>query len=145
MHNLRHWQYGGKGHVRLEKKQAVQKNKNGKQSIDVEISLTIDKDWHINSRYPKDKDLVASSVLIAQHATQQWKIVKAEYPSGEEVQLKFNDSPLSLYQNSVTIKVTIEGKNSAEIKNIPLEIHYQSCSDSICLAPEKNVFYVFVE
>ena len=134
-------QYGGKGHIRLEKTQQLQANKN----IEVDINFTIDKDWHINSRYPKDKDLVASSVTIAKQAAQQWKIIKAEYPSGEEVQLKFNDRPLSLYQGTVTIKVTLQAIAEQSIKNIPLEVSYQSCSDSICLAPEKNIFYIMVE
>ena len=72
----------------------------------------------------------------------EWKIVKAEYPAGEEIKLKFNDTPLSLYQNSVSIKVTLEssGKHPG---TIPLDVSYQTCSDKICLAPESKTFYIF--
>ena len=135
-------QYGGKGHVRLEKTDLSQKTSKGKRIIEAEISFTIDKNWHINSRYPKDEDLVASSIAIGKKAAKEWKIVKAEYPAGEEIKLKFNDTPLSLYQNSVSIKVTLEssGKHPG---TIPLDVSYQTCSDKICLAPESKTFYIF--
>ncbi len=134
-------QYGAKGHIRLEKKQGSQKN----NTINAEISITIDKGWHINSRYPKDKELIASSINIAEQAAGQWKITKAEYPSGEELKLKLNESPLSLYQGTVTIKLTLESIAEQSIKTIPLEVSYQSCSDSLCLAPETKTFYIFTE
>lgn len=139
-------QYGGKGQVRLEKTDSVQKDK----GISVELHFTINKNWHINSRYPKDKDLVATSVSLGDKAKGQWKIVQAEYPQGETLTLKFNDTPLSLYQNSVTIKVKLEQAKGAKgddkqdaLVGIPLEVHYQTCSDKICLAPESNTFYIF--
>ncbi|MCU7940451.1 MAG: protein-disulfide reductase DsbD N-terminal domain-containing protein [gamma proteobacterium symbiont of Bathyaustriella thionipta] len=115
-----------------------------KQIVETEIFFTIDKNWHINSRYPKDEDLVASAVSIGKKAAQQWKIIKAEYPAGEEVKLKFNDTPLSLYQNSVSIKVTLESIGEHR-QTIPLEVSYQACSDKICLAPENKTFYIFPE
>jgi len=134
-------QYGAKGHIRLEKKQGSQK----KNTINADINITIDKGWHINSRYPKDKELIASSIKLAKQAAGQWKITKAEYPSGEELKLKLNESPLSLYRGTVTIKLTLESIAEQSIKTIPLEVSYQSCSDSICLAPETKTFYIFTE
>ncbi len=136
-------QYGGKGHVRLEKTDLSEKNqKNNKHIVEVEVLFSIDKNWHINSRYPNDEDLVASSIAVGKKALHEWKIVKAEYPPGESVKLKFNDAPLSLYQNSVSIKVSLEsiGENSM---SIPLDVTYQTCSDKVCLAPESKTFYVF--
>ncbi len=137
-------QYGGKGQVRIEKIDTEQ----NEQGISAEIHFTINKNWHINSRYPQDDDLVATSVSIGDKAKGQWKIVQAEYPQGETLKLKFNDAPLSLYQNSVTIKVKLERVNDAKedkLVGIPLVVHYQTCSDKICLAPESNTFYIFPE
>jgi len=137
-------QYGGKGHVRLEKTDLSAFNKGNKKTIEVEVRFTIDKNWHINSRYPNDDDLVASSVSIAKTAAGQWKIIQAEYPTGDTMQLKFNDSPLSVYQNSVAIKVTLES-DAKQAAIIPLQVNYQTCSDKVCLAPENKTFYVFVQ
>lgn len=135
-------QYGGKGHVRLEKTDLSQKLKKSKQIVEAEVVFRIDKNWHINSRYPKDDDLLASSIVIGKKAAKEWKIIKAEYPAGEEIKLKFSDAPLSLYQNSVSIKVTLESSGE-QPGSIPLEVSYQTCSDKLCLAPESKTFYVF--
>ncbi len=145
-------QYGGKGHVKLEAQHQL--NDQAKEgSIFVDIKLNFDEHWHINSRYPKDEDLQATSITLGEKAKGLWKITRAEYPQGEMVKLKFNDTPLSLYQNSVTIKVLLEKiahsnrSNNKQEKNemlsIPLKVNYQTCSDKVCLAPESNTFYVF--
>ncbi|MCN4144450.1 MAG: DUF255 domain-containing protein [Thiohalomonas sp.] len=137
-------QYGSKGHVRLEKTDLSQKIIKNKQVVEAEVFFSIDKNWHINSRYPKDEDLVATSISIGKKAAQEWKIIKAEYPAGEDIKLTFNESPLSLYQNSAAIKVTLESIGKPGM-TIPLEVRYQTCSDKICLAPESKTFYIFPE
>lgn len=141
-------QYGGKGHVRIETKLIAQSiNAKNKQSIELEVKLTMDKDWHINSRYPLDKDLIATAVSIDKKSKKQWKIKKVEYPQGDEVTLKLSDSPLSLYQKSITIKLLIESVEPLDqtntVQSIALQVNYQTCSNSICLAPEMNTFYLF--
>lgn len=150
-------QYGGKGHVRIEKIDLSQQLLRSettplKQKIKTEIYFTIDEQWHINSRYPKDEDLVATSISIGEKAKGQWKIVQAEYPQGEELKLQFNDMPLSLYQKSVGIKVALEStpqEKGAEshkpLVAIPLHVDYQTCSNKVCLAPESKIFYIFPE
>ncbi len=148
-------QYGGKGHVRIEKtdisqRSIVPQKSASKQKIEVEIYFTIDENWHINSRYPNDEDLVPTSVSMGEKAKRRWKIIQAEYPQGKEIKLKFNDSPLSLYEKSVAIKVILESvllENDKEavkpLVAIPLQINYQTCSDKVCLLPESKIFYVF--
>jgi len=152
-------QYGSKGHVRLEKIIHPENKSVSRAGIKVEIRLDMDKNWHINSRYPKDKKLIATSVAIgkSKHKSARnilinspWKIVQAEYPEGEELQLKFSDMPLSLYQNSASIKLILKadekaGMNTKHTIAIPLEVTYQTCSDKVCLAPEHNTFYIFPE
>lgn len=147
-------QYGGKGHIRLEHKVRSHKTlEKNRLQAEVGIQIKIDKGWHINSRYPLDKELVATSVSVDKKLAGQWKIIRAEYPQGEELKLKFNDTPLSLYQGTVKIKVTLESvpvsgqKNSVQKNNaqnmdiVPLHIKYQSCNDKICLAPQSSTFY----
>ncbi|MDX2503325.1 MAG: DUF255 domain-containing protein [Gammaproteobacteria bacterium] len=141
-------QYGGKGHVRIEQKIHSQES----HRIELDIHFTIDKNWHINSRYPLDEDLVATSVSLDKKVKEQWKIIRAEYPQGEKVTLKFNDSPLSLYKNTATIKLVLESVGTSDRKGnasqpvaLPLHIAYQSCSDKVCLTPESKTFYLFPE
>jgi uncharacterized protein YyaL (SSP411 family) len=142
-------QYGAKGHVRIEKQVISQSS----DKIELAIHFSMQKGWHINSRFPNSKELIATAVSVDKQA--DWKIVRAEYPQGEKVKLKFNDQPLSVYQNRVTIKAVLvpkrvaAGKPAANDKQlnipdiIPLRINYQSCSDKICLAPAQNVLYLF--
>ncbi len=140
-------QYGGKGHVRIEKTELNYDEE--KQRIELEFYFSIDENWHINSRYPNDEDLEATSVSVGEKAKGHWKIVSAEYPEGKEVKLKFNDSPISLYQSSVPIKIVLEAvstsneKKSDILVSIPIEVSYQTCSDEVCLAPESKIFYIF--
>ncbi|MCP3851370.1 MAG: DUF255 domain-containing protein [Gammaproteobacteria bacterium] len=136
-------QYGAKGHVRIEKTDLSQEKK---KKITAEIYLSIDDNWHINSRYPKDEELIATSVSLGEQAKNYWKITQAEYPQGKEIKLKLSDDPLSLYERSVAIKVTLEAVDKKKVKpliSIPLQIDYQACSDEVCLAPENRTFYIF--
>jgi len=143
-------QYAAKGHVRVEKINlpiAKTAQKNGhKQHIKTELLISIDKGWHINSRYPKDEELIATAVALKQQdgqsAASGWKIVQAEYPQGEEVKLQFNEQPLSVYQDSVSIKLTLEAEQSSAFA-LPLRLAFQACSDKVCLAPESKTFYLF--
>ncbi len=136
-------QYGAKGHVRIELSSIIQK----KQLFDVEVKVSIDKGWHINSRYPLDKDLIATAMLLDDKIKKNWKISSVEYPEGEEIKLKFSDKSLSLYQNSNTIKLRLQGNLPSDkqdkLVSIPLQFKYQACSESICLAPEVNTLYIF--
>lgn len=141
-------QYGAKGHVRIEKQVLSQTA----DKIELAIRLSMEKGWHINSHFPDSKDLIATSVAVDKQAA--WKIVRSEYPEGEQVKLKFNDQPLSVYQNQVTIKVllkpepaTTSGKSRGANDKpdiIPVRVDYQSCSDKVCLAPTQNVLYLFI-
>ncbi len=137
-------QYGAKGHVRLEKTEVSQKHEKNQHLIQLDIQLTMDKGWHINSRYPLDKELVATAISLGSKAKKHWKIRQIEYPAGEKLKLTFNDAPLSLYQNSVAIHVTLEAMGKSLV-SIPLAVNYQACSDAICLAPQEQQVYLFPE
>ena len=137
-------QYGAKGHVRLEKTEVSQRHEKNQHIIQLDIQLTMDKGWHINSRYPLDKELVATAISLGNKAKKHWKIRQIEYPVGEELKLTFNDDPLSLYQNSVAIHVTLEAIGKPLV-SIPLAVNYQACSDAICLAPQEQLIYIFPE
>jgi uncharacterized protein YyaL (SSP411 family) len=130
-------QYGGKGHLRLEMITT-------KSNLSAEIQLTLDKNWHINSHYPNDNDLIATSLSIADRAKNSWKIVQAEYPSGSLLKVAFNEQPLSLYQHSITLKLIVEAiKEQKTTITIPIQLDYQVCNNKICLAPESTIFYLF--
>ncbi len=141
-------QYGAKGHVRIEKQLLSQT----KEQFELAIRLSIQDGWHINSHYPHQQSLIATTVAVDKQA--DWKIVRAEYPPGINVTLKFNDQPLSVYKTQAIVKVVLVPRSVTAAKSgagdksnspdiIPLQINYQSCSDKICLAPAQNIMYLF--
>ncbi len=145
--------YGAKGHLRLNPEVISRSRQGEKTKIELAWLLQIDKNWHINSRYPLEKDLQATSVSLKPLASEHWKIISAEYPQGEKIQLdlntELNNKPLSLYQGNIVIKVQlaslpVEKKQAIDGKLpfIPVQIQYQSCNDKICLAPERQIFYL---
>jgi len=142
-------QYGGKGHVRIDYEVLSQKSLDkDRLEVEIAIQIKIDNGWHINSRYPLDEELVATSVDLDKQLARQWKLSRVEYPPGEELKLKFNDSPLSLYQGTVNLNVLLESlpssvapANGNKMDTVPLHLSYQSCSDKICLAPQTSTFH----
>lgn len=142
-------QYGGKSHVRIGQTDLSRKIlDNNQKQITINFEITMDKGWHINSRYPLDKDLTATAITLDKKYSENWKVSRVEYPQGETVNLEFSDTPLSLYQDTINIKVVLESKSlrkdTKKINKkqpIPISIAYQTCSDKVCLAPEVKNFY----
>jgi hypothetical protein len=136
--------YGARGNLRLQLAH-LSENRLQPQAYAFELVLKLDQDWHINSRYPNDKDLIATAIKL--NDSENWTLSRVEYPQAERVSLKFSEQPLSLYQGKVNIKFSIAPKHKTKLKfpvQIPVQIDYQSCNDSVCLAPESITFYPFI-
>ncbi|GAA6134560.1 hypothetical protein NBRC116188_13490 [Oceaniserpentilla sp. 4NH20-0058] len=87
------------------------------------ISLTLEKGWHVNSHQPIQNYLKATYISGINSETIQ-------YPEGTLIQVDFDDSFLSLYENITNIEFTPQDKKSN------LTLNTQACSDSLCLPPE---------
>ena len=99
------------------------------------VVLRIESGWHINSAKPEDENLVATSVETNPPAGLQ--VARIEYPPGVERTLAFSDTPLDVYEHSVTIVMkldVVKGLKSGKYM-LPVTVYYQACNDNICLAP----------
>lgn len=148
--------YAAKGHMRIEPQLNRRIKSAENTQLELQFKVILDKNWHINSHFPLDEDLQPTSVKLDNKFKPFWKLVKAEYPEGEQVKLSISDEPLSLYQEQVIIKVKLEsvnaqndqaGTDNTQVEDnrldlLPVQLHYQSCNDKICLAPEMQVFYI---
>ena len=144
--------YAAKGHIRLQPEVIKRLKSHNKTRVELQLKISMDKNWHINSRYPLDKDLQATAITLDNNTKQHWNLKQVEYPEGEQIKLKFSDEPLSLYQNQVIIKVSLESEMSKTVEKkttedkklslIALQLNYQACNNKICLSPQKQIFYI---
>ncbi len=159
--------YAAKGHMRIQPQLNRRIKSDHKTLLELQFKVIMDKNWHINSHYPLDEDLQPTTITLDKRVKARWKLAQVGYPEGEQLKLKFSDKPLSLYQKQVIINVKLESvalltkqqaqtqpkartktaasdNISAEDKLldlIPVQLHYQTCNDKICLAPEMQSFY----
>ena len=119
-------QYAGKGAIRIVG--AVLK-----EGV-VTLSLTIKSGWHINSNKPLHADLIATSVAQI-NPESGWRLESVDYPKGMTKTLPFQHKPLSLYEETVSIKIQLKPVEKHQYL-IPLQLNLQTCNDKHCLAPE---------
>ncbi len=99
------------------------------------LIVDIQDGWHINSANPSDENLVASSVEIQENKVIDSVIV--QYPPAMERRFDFSDTPLEVYEGRIRIFVRLKIQKFVRPGSylIPATVNYQSCSNSVCLAP----------
>ena len=65
-------------------------------------------------------------------------MANAKFPKPIEKKLKFNGTPLSLYEGHLVLEDALPDGVSKEAQVLTLDI--QACSDQICLEPESLSF-----
>ncbi len=115
------------------------------QTIEMSIKIDIDEGYHINSSQPLTRDLIPTSVSL--HQQTQAQITKISYPKGREVTFQFSPEPLSVYEQTVTIELTVTIAADAKAGKIDLEINVQTqaCTETICLAPQTHILSVPIQ
>ncbi|NWF88299.1 MAG: protein-disulfide reductase DsbD [Ignavibacteriaceae bacterium] len=104
------------------------------QQFTVDLDLTINPKWHINSNKPNDEFLIPSVVSAK---TQKLKLVKIIYPKAHEIKLSFSEAPVSVYEGNTKIGLTFLALQNAVIGKETVEVifDYQACNDVSCLPP----------
>ncbi len=99
------------------------------------LIVNVQEGWHINSENPSDENLVATSVEVPK--TKAIDSVSIQYPPAVERKFDFADGVLDVYEGTIKILVRMKIQKSAKpgAYLIPATINYQSCSNSVCLAP----------
>ena len=116
-------QYAAEGSVKVEGKLHT----TTEQRHQLSLLLRIRKGWHINSAEPENPQLYPTSVALGTQ-TQGWEIINVRY-----------QEPQHDEQIDDCTKVGIFLELNAPAKRLPLiiELNFQACNDSACLAPEQ--------
>ena len=95
----------------------------------VDVHLSIEAGYHIQSNKPKDANLIATNIVVT--GPKSIKIGNPQFPVAKVVKLGFSNIPAAVFEGKITIRVPVsatKGKYRAEIR-------WQACDDKSCLAP----------
>ena len=105
-------------------------------AFDVEVRLELAEGWHINANPSSWKPLIPTTVSISPHASIE--ILSVTYPKGKPFRADFSETPISIYEGDVTVKMKLKLKPSETIETaFPLNINvrYQACDAHRCTPP----------
>ncbi|MFC6671995.1 protein-disulfide reductase DsbD domain-containing protein [Marinobacterium aestuariivivens] len=116
-------QYGADGRVRIEASHQH-------RGI-VTVRLQITDGWHLYSHAPESADLYPTELLSRDP---QRPLSQIEYPVPLKVEPGPGQAPLAQYRGEVQIRAQLPPGTEDALQL--LELKFQACSDSACLAPE---------
>jgi hypothetical protein len=106
--------------------------------MDLKIALRVDilGAWHINSHFPTEDYMDATSIDIPAESSFSFSEVK--YPKAFSVFVEFSERPISVFEGEILIfgVISIPEDIALGKHKIPLQFTYQACNDMTCLAPE---------
>lgn len=113
-------------------------------SVEVEVVLEIVSGWHVNANPPSPEYLIPVTVSVKSAPGLAPRGVL--YPTGRQVKLGFDENPLSVYEGSVTVRVTLAAAPDAASGEHTLRgaVGFQPCNDEVCLAPASAPFAIRV-
>jgi hypothetical protein len=92
----------------------------------VDLTLRIDKGYHINAHEPGQANLIGLNVLIV---GAEGLVARPDYAEGE-----LYEGQIRIHRGTVTVPVHLE--RTGEVTGEPkLAVTYQVCTDRVCLAP----------
>ncbi len=106
------------------------------KSLQIAVVMKIRPGFHVNAREVSAEYLIPTDLKAEVPAG--LKIGEIIYPKGTLQTFTFSkDKQLNVYTNSVVIRIPLTTLPNAPIgeQHIPLKLHYQACSDEICLPP----------
>ena len=103
------------------------------QSNTFHFDLHMKEGWHINSNKPLEEYFIPTTVTLSNRP-----LAAEKYPKPIEKQLKFDGTPLSLYEGHLILSDSLTDTVSKQAQSLTLDI--QACSDQICLEPESLKF-----
>ncbi len=118
-------QYAARGVVH------VSARKRGDNNAEVQIRMK--PGWHINSNQPVQDYLIPTAVTSGDPKSVALNDVS--FPDPVFVELGFERSKLSLFAETVSLLVSVDGDDINDSR-LPLNVQIQACNDEVCLAPE---------
>jgi uncharacterized protein YyaL (SSP411 family) len=124
-------QFGANGHIQANTSVKVER-----QTVDFEIELRIEPNWHINAHTVDQEEFVPTRVTVEDA---RWQIEALSYPLGESAQMAFQQEALQLYTGTAIIKGRLKSDGVVDTL-LPLTLDLQACNEKLCLPPERLVF-----
>jgi len=111
-------------------------------TLKVAVLANVAPGFHINDHKPTLDYLIPTELKF--DASNQFAAKNVFYPKGTVVKFPFSDTPLSVYQNDVTVGVLLEIGKSVPPGGYTLKgkFTYQACNDHACLPPASVPFTV---
>jgi thiol:disulfide interchange protein DsbD len=111
----------------------------------VTVNLHIASGWHVNSNPPNPDYLIPTRIDVT--ATSGLRPGTPQYPTAHQTQVGFDESPLSVYDGAVAIKLPLVASADVEAGRHTLKgtVHFQACDNEQCLAPASVPFTLQVE
>ena len=114
-------------------------------AFDVEVKVELAEGWHINANPSSWDLLIPTTVSVSPDASVE--IVSVTYPKGKPFDADWKETPISIYEGDVTVKMTLKLKPGETIeKAFPLKINvrYQACDAHRCLPPSTATIPLWV-
>jgi thiol:disulfide interchange protein DsbD len=107
------------------------------ENFSINVSITIDATWHINSNKPNDDFLIPTEISARGNGL---KLISVNYPKAKELNFSFSDKPVSVYEATTNSKLTFKSSQDAPIgkQRITVTLDYQACNDISCLPPNST-------
>lgn len=106
------------------------------KAFQIAVVMKIRPGFHVNAREVTADYLIPTDLKAEVPAG--LKLGEVIYPKGTLETFTFaKDKPLNVYTNSVVLRVPMTALPNAAIgpQTVPLKLHYQACSNEICLPP----------
>jgi len=105
-------------------------------SLQIAVVMKIRPGFHVNAREVTQDYLIPTDLRVELPAG--FKMGTVTYPKGTLQTFAFSkDKKLNVYTDAVVIKLPLTVLASAPLgaQHLPLKLHYQACSNEICLPP----------
>lgn len=106
------------------------------REFQIGVVAAIGSEYHINSHKPTDPYLIPTT--LTPEMPKDFELLGTIYPNGRLEKFSFSpDKPLNVYSGSVTLRLAVRAKTSAELGEtaIPMMLRYQACNQTTCLPP----------
>ncbi len=114
------------------------------ETLTIELRLTVDDGWHVNSAQPIQDYLQPTSVVLK---TAGASLGRIDWPAGDTIPFGSEGERLRVYRGAVrvAVPVTIAADAVPGRKDIVLEVSVQPCDDRRCLAPQTHTLSIPVD
>ncbi|MBK7229130.1 MAG: protein-disulfide reductase DsbD [Ignavibacteriales bacterium] len=107
------------------------------ESVSIDLLLTVNSGWHINSNRPNDEFLIPSEISAKANGI---KLVSVKYPAPHEIKLAFSEELVSVYEATQTAKLNFKANANTTIgeQKVLVTLDYQACNDVSCQPPNST-------